>query len=300
MLYAIIRVYLYDMKSLIKKLLRENLLDEVSDELYGKIKKDHSNDRIIMSKDDSINFNPTMIREQRVGPKPSGLWYGIGDSWIKWVKSEMEDWEYDNVFKVNLNEKNILKIPSIIELRLFDKIYGVGDDYGRMINWVEVAKDYDGIEIAPYIIEARFEYHWYYGWDVASGCIWNKDAITSIDKLGIDNEIDEGFLSSKIGNGVDKFKESWGKFMDAANREKKETYEAAKILRRLLNPKTKSSVTDDEIKFLKSQSKDLLRIAAVGGLGVVSMAIPIALEKILNKYGKTIMPGETKIGDSEK
>ena len=44
----------------------------------------------------------------------------------------------------------------------------------------------------------------------------------------------------------------------------------------------------------------MLRIAAVGGLGVVSMAIPIALEKILNKYGKTIMPGETKIGDSEK
>ena len=61
------------MKGYIKKLLRENLLDEVSDELYGKIKKDHSNDRIIMSKDDSINFNPTMIREQRVGPKPSGL-----------------------------------------------------------------------------------------------------------------------------------------------------------------------------------------------------------------------------------
>jgi hypothetical protein len=126
-------------------------------------------------------------------------------------------------------------------------------------------------------------------------CVKGKIGLSSID-----NEIDEGFLSSKIGNGVDKFKESWGKFMDAANREKKETYEAAKILLRLLNPKTKSSVTDDEIKFLKSQSKDLLRIAAVGGLGVVSMAIPIALEKILNKYGKTIMPGETKIGDSEK
>ena len=287
------------MKSLIKRLLRENLLDEVSDELYRKINKDHSNDRIIMSKDDSINFNPAMIREQRVGPKPSGLWYGIGDSWIRWVRSEMEDWEYDNVFKLNINESNILKISNILELKLYDRIYGMDYNGMRMMDWVEVAKDYDGIEIAPYINEGRFEYDWYYGWDVASGCIWNKDAITSIDKLVVDNEIDEGFLSSKIGNGFDAFKEKWDKIKEIAHREGNETYEAATILYKFLNPITKSSVTDDEIKFLKRQSKDILRILTVVGLGAVSMAIPIALEKILKKYGKTIMPGETKIGDSE-
>lgn len=250
-----------------------------------------------MSKDDSINFNPTMIREQMVGPKPSGLWYGIGDSWIRWVRSEMEDWEQDNVFKLNINEGNIAIIRTYDKLAGFDAKYGIDYHGMRMVNWVEVAKDYDGIEIAPYINEGRFKYFWYYGWDVASGCIWNKDAITSIDKLVVDNEIDEGFLSSKIGNGFDAFKESWGKFLIAAKREGNETYEATKILGRLLNPKTINGVTGDEKKFLKAQSKDLLKIATVAGLGVISMAIPIALEKILNKRGKSIMPRDNKNND---
>jgi len=277
------------MKSFIKRLLRENLLDEVSDELYDLIKREHSNDRIIMSKYDTIDFDSNKVGEQEVGSKPKGLWYGIGDSWIRWVRSEMEDWEHDNVFKLNINKTNILKISHILELKLYDRIYGMDYNGMRMMNWVEVAEDYDGIEIAPYINGAQFEYDWYYGWDVASGCIWNKDAITSIDKLVVDN-VDEGFLSSKIGNVFDKFKEKWGKIKEIAHREGNETHLAANILYKFLNPKTKSSVTDDEIKFLKSQSKDILRILTVVGLGAVSMAIPIALEKILNKRGKSIMP----------
>jgi len=38
-----------------------------------------------------------------------------------------------------------------------------------------VSKEYDGIEIAPYQWDARLSLIWYYGWDVASGCIWNLD-----------------------------------------------------------------------------------------------------------------------------
>ena len=187
------------MKSFIKRLLRENLLDEVSDELYNLIKNKHSNDRIIMSKYDTIEFDSNMIGEQRIGPKPKGLWYGIGDSWIRWVRSEMEDWEHDNIFKLNINEGNIAIIRTYDELVEFDAKYGIDYNGVRMINWVEVAKDYYGIEIAPYINKGRFEYFWYYGWDVASGCIWNKDAIIGIDKLVVDNNIDEGFLSTMIG-----------------------------------------------------------------------------------------------------
>jgi hypothetical protein len=284
------------MKGLIKKLLRENLLDEVSGELYDKIKGEYSNDRIIMSKYDSITFNPDMVREQRVGPKPSGLWYGIGDSWIRWVRNEMEDWEHDNVFKININESNIVIIRTYDELIAFDAKYGVYSESrlvfesGRMIDWGKVANDYGGIEIAPYIVEARYGIDWYRGWDVASGCIWNKDTITGIDKLVIDDNLDEGFLSTKIGDRFDKFKEKWGKIKEIAHREGNETHLAATILYKFLNPKTKSSVTDDEIKFLKSQSKDILKILTVVGLGTISMFIPLALEKVLNKRGKSIMP----------
>jgi hypothetical protein len=36
---------------------------------------------------------------------------------------------------------------------------------------------YDGIEINPYQFEARYQYLWYYGWDIASGCVWNLNNV---------------------------------------------------------------------------------------------------------------------------
>ena len=74
------------MKGFIKRLLRENLLDEVSDELYAKIKSDYHNDRLIVSKYDSLNFDINKVGEQEIRMKPKGLWYGIGDSWLRWIK----------------------------------------------------------------------------------------------------------------------------------------------------------------------------------------------------------------------
>jgi len=47
-----------------------------------------------------------------------------------------------------------------------------------MINWEEVSKNWEGIEIVPYIWTARNILNWYYPWDVASGCIWNLDGIS--------------------------------------------------------------------------------------------------------------------------
>lgn len=51
----------------------------------------------------------------------------------------------------------------------------------KEINWHRVAKRYHGIVITPYIWQHRLGQHfWYYGWDCASGCIWNAKAIESI------------------------------------------------------------------------------------------------------------------------
>jgi len=52
------------------------------------------------------------------------------------------------------------------------------------INWPAVAEKYDGIIIAPYIWQRRLsdnpDHFWYYGWDCASGCIWNTEVIEEI------------------------------------------------------------------------------------------------------------------------
>ena len=53
-----------------------------------------------------------------------------------------------------------------------------------MIDWRKVAKKYDGIEINPMIYELRMmALSWYYGWDVASGCIW-KPRKAKLIKIG--------------------------------------------------------------------------------------------------------------------
>lgn len=49
------------------------------------------------------------------------------------------------------------------------------------IRWHELTRKYHGIVITPYIWEERLgDLMWYYGWDCASGCIWNPRAIASI------------------------------------------------------------------------------------------------------------------------
>jgi len=82
-------------------------------------------------------------------------------------------------------------------------------------------------------------------------------------------------------------KDSWNYFISIAGREKRETIVAIQILKKLL---TKQEVTTEEIRYLKSQSGDIAKIVGVMSLGVVSMAIPIALEKILNQWDISIMP----------
>jgi len=103
-------------------------------------------------------------------------------------------------------------------------------------------------------------------------------------------------MKSFFNNKKEDMLNSWKNFVNIAKREKSETVESVKILGNLLS---KKEVSERDIKFLKSQSKDIVKIVAVMSMGAVSMAIPIALEKILNKYGITIMPTRHKEEDEE-
>ena len=70
-------------------------------------------------------------------------------------------------------------------LRTVDDIDEFEADYLEP-NWAPTAAQYAGVIIAPYQWERRLDgdaSDWYYGWDCASGCIWNADAIASIAVL---------------------------------------------------------------------------------------------------------------------
>ena len=117
---------------------------------------------------------------QKVTMKPFGFWYGFGGEWIDWCRSEMPNWTGKYIYGVDVHNINILRITTHMELTQFSHEYqsnvsdtGYKREAGEAIDWKMVASKYDGIEINPYQFEARYQYMWYYGWDIASGCVWN-------------------------------------------------------------------------------------------------------------------------------
>lgn len=119
--------------------------------------------------------------------KPRGLWVSVDGEhdWPSWCASEMPGWmEGVQRYRVHLvDEPRVLRISDVCGMEDFQRAWGrdCGRGWGdKYIDWPLVAEAYHGIIIAPYIWPCRMEMSWYYGWDCASGCIWNADAIARV------------------------------------------------------------------------------------------------------------------------
>lgn len=119
--------------------------------------------------------------------KPHGFW--ISDesdetSWKTWCEQEEfrpEIYVIPNPVRI-IESDSILYIRSAEELDTFTDKYGKRESYGETIDWNRVSKDYKGILITPYIWEKRMDLFWYYGWDCASGCIWDVSCIELVNQ----------------------------------------------------------------------------------------------------------------------
>lgn len=126
--------------------------------------------------------------------KPRGFWISVegnGDGWSDWCVGEQ--WGLSRLViahDVTLrSEAKILKITSADELDEFHWKYRQPLQSRRFdmeqIDWQPVADEFQGIIIAPYIYERRLSDNcfWYYGWDCASGCVWDAAAIEKIEVI---------------------------------------------------------------------------------------------------------------------
>lgn len=126
--------------------------------------------------------------------KPVGVWYALGTEWIDWCRNEsFRTSALLHVYKLVVDESRIRMIRTPDELLDFTTRFrsDAADEFEEKfpenlrrpggstmwIDWVRAAEGYAGIEIAPYQWEHRLGLMWYYGWDVASGCIWDPTAI---------------------------------------------------------------------------------------------------------------------------
>jgi len=139
--------------------------------------------------------------KQETGYKPEGVWYGCGDVWLKWMAQEMPEWlgRVNYVYELKIDYEFVLTITNAKEFKDFEWEYwgsppwkkrvgwsdsGPPDGQYEAIDWDLLTRQDDGIEICPYLNEFRMSTsNWYYPWDVASGCLWNSEALVSEPKL---------------------------------------------------------------------------------------------------------------------
>ncbi|MFE2998709.1 hypothetical protein ACFXG4_27365 [Nocardia sp. NPDC059246] len=153
-------------------------------------------ERLMHYQEEPLTLDRSRVYTQRdrgIFTKPVGFWVSVeGDTdWPTWCRSQ--EFRVDTLavaHEVRLRESaNIRIVTSVAEIDRFHDEFAAPSDfnirmgYGKSywgIDWPTVVQRYDGVIITPHLWERHHSLDWYYGWDCASGCIWNLDAIESV------------------------------------------------------------------------------------------------------------------------
>jgi hypothetical protein len=136
---------------------------------------------------------------QRVRPKPLGLWWGFGNSWLDWVSRNVPELieEYNALYRLLLDDRRILTLGSHDDLLAFSNDFGVtmpGEPATDLdfVDWPRVAQRWEGVELFPFSRDDLYDkgassmnpkLGWAYPWDVPSGCLWDFDVIRGVEIL---------------------------------------------------------------------------------------------------------------------
>ena len=135
-------------------------------------------------------------RKQYTEVKPRGLWYSVQRDqdqwmgWLEWCRSEEFRYpeEFAHAFAIEVDPSDLLILDSDAAIEAFSREFSV-PSCGRFreIEWKRVASEFKGVEIAPYSWRHRHdpETFWYYGWDCASGCVWDPTAVVGIKEVAL-------------------------------------------------------------------------------------------------------------------
>lgn len=140
-----------------------------------------------------VNFSKTPVNSYD-NFKPAGLWYDVDMDWIRWLDDEgyLDNplWMRSFLYEITIDESRVIIIHDERQFDEFNRRFCAPIFNGAHVNgidWTRVAKLYGGVEIAPYLQSRRLSFSgnhldtlWYYGWDCASGVIWDKSALLGV------------------------------------------------------------------------------------------------------------------------
>lgn len=121
--------------------------------------------------------------------KTPGLWVSVegNDDWVSWCRGEGWNLEgFKHATEITLAES--AKVNVLSGARAIDQFTEEfqqndrGPIWRRGLDWKAIRSRWQGLIIAPYCWDRRMSDHtgWYYGWDCASGVIWDADAVASV------------------------------------------------------------------------------------------------------------------------
>ncbi len=126
----------------------------------------------------------------RFGLKPDGLWVSVDgeDDWPHWCQANDYDGCGPYHYRVRLDLERVLMLDTNDALRAFHQRWSAAGPlpgYARYdyIDWEAVTREYAGVIIAPYQWDSRLDLLWYYGWDCASGCVWDPAAVIGLEQV---------------------------------------------------------------------------------------------------------------------
>ena len=125
--------------------------------------------------------------------KPHGFWFSVKGEmdWEDWCRSarfRLDGLRYE--YRIKLNPAYpILLIDTVEKMEWFHRCFAdkpltaSSSNRFTMIDWVPVCWAWAGIIIAPYVWSRQMDLFWYYGWDCASGVVWNEDAVRGYERI---------------------------------------------------------------------------------------------------------------------
>jgi hypothetical protein len=229
--------------------------------------------------------------------KPLGLWVSDQHDDINWPQWCVAN--YYNIHKLrfktclNVDITNVLvvdtekKMEELQDKWSYVEIYRGSGPYLVHPDWDVLSQEYKGNIISPYQDKYRLDlkYQWYYGWDCASGCLWNLDCIKEVGtseefylplkgRAGMNQAIIQGYLTTAF-DGITAYSARVFLEMNSRDTESIKTYadealgiylcdDDATLLFELLEKYKRTSFPIDQNTYYKEFELPIIRYSAQG------------------------------------
>lgn len=162
--------------------------------------------RYIISSELISSVKRVPIEQQLTAIKPVGLWYGVGEEWVEYLRTnQILQGDHRYLYEVVVDPAHVLQVRTIAETIKFVREFGkrerdrwTSGEGMALVDWRRVAQRHLGVELSPHWGELRSSsitfregLDWYASWDVGSGCVWDPRGFKSLQLIATSEDAKE-------------------------------------------------------------------------------------------------------------